>query len=307
MKPNGPVRIQVGALFAGLLVLAAGCGNLSEGPPIKLRLTAASDTTIRINWTAPSGSVPDSYVIAFIETGTSAWLDVGSATDSATEADHNPRGRTGRYRVSAIFGSRSYPSTQTPTSAPVHTGATTVGELNSAVYSGFGWNRDSGVGSIFTMGYASNADRVDFYITDWSAGFVGPDYYVASPDWGSHEPGGTGFVPVGSWRPNGFNSLSEDVRSPLPAFDSTRYASNLKLGSDSTIMAAVCTDTIVTFDTTLTIDTTTTIDTTVTIDTLRTVTRHYALVKLGSPDIASGTVPVETWFQRIGDLRLIQH
>jgi hypothetical protein len=147
--------------FAGLLVLAAGCGNLSEGPPTELLLTAASDTTIRISWTAPVGSVPDSYVIAFMETGTSAWNDVVSATDSATQADHNPLGRTGRYRVSAIFGSRSYPSAQTPTSAPAHTGATAVGELNSAVYSGFGWGRDSGAGSIFTMGYASNADRVD--------------------------------------------------------------------------------------------------------------------------------------------------
>jgi hypothetical protein len=289
VKPNGRARIRVDVLFTGLLVLAAGCGNLSEGPPTELLLTAASDTTIRINWTAPAGSVPDSYSIAFMETGTSVWLDVGSATDSATQADHNPRGRTGRYRVSAIFGSRSYAATQTPTSAPVHTGATAVGELNSAVYSGFGWDRGSGTGAIYTMGYASNADRVDFYITDWSTGFAGPDYYVASPDWGPYEPGGTGFVPVGSWRPNGFSALSAGVQSPLPAFDSTRYMNNLELGSDSTLVAVVCTDT------------------TVTADTFVMVSRHYALVRLGSPDTVSGTVQVETWFQRISDLRLIQH
>jgi hypothetical protein len=306
VKPNG-LRILADVLFSGLLVLAAGCGNLSEGPPTELLLTAASDTTIRISWTAPGGSVPDSYVIAFMETGTSAWHDVGSATDSVTKADHNPLGRTGRYRVSAVFGSRSYPSTQTPTSTPTHTGTTAVGELNSAVYSGFGWNRDSGAGSIFTMGYASNADRVDFYITDWSSGFAGPDYYVASPDWGPHEPGGTGFVPVGPWRPNGFTYLSEEGQLPLPAFDSTRYANNIKLGSDSTLMAVVCTDTAVAFDTTLIIDTTSTIDTTIAVDTLATVIRHYALVRLGSPDTVSGAVPVEAWFQRISDLRLIEH
>jgi len=292
VKPNGPVRVRVDVLFTGLLILAAGCGNLSEGPPTELLLTAASDTTVRISWTAPAGTVPDSYIIAFTETGDSAWLDVGSATDSATQADHNPLGRTGRYRVTAIFGSRSYPSTQTPTSAPVHTGATTVGELNSMVYSGFGWDRDSGTGSIFTMGYASNADRVDFYITDWSTGFAGPDYYVASPDWGPYEAGGTGFVPVGSWRPNGFSLLLESEQSPLPPFDSTRYANNRELGSDSTLVAVVCTDTIVTADTT---------------DTFVTVSRHYALVKFGSPDVVSGTVQVETWFQRIKNLRLIQH
>jgi hypothetical protein len=292
VKLNGLVRIQVDVLLTGLLVLAAGCGNLSEGPPTELLLTAASDTTIRISWTAPAGSVPDSYVIAFMETGTSAWLDAGSATDSATQADHNPLGRTGRYRISSVFGSKPYPATQTPTSAPVHTGAIAVGELNSTVYSGFGWDRDSGAGSIFTMGYASNADRVDFYITDWSAGFAGPDYYVASPDWGPYEPGGSGLVPVGSWRPNGFSPLPAGEQLPLPAFDSTRYANNLRLSSDSSLLAVVCTDTTVTADTT---------------DTFVTVNRHYALVRFGSPDTVSGTVQVETWFQRISDLRLIQH
>ena len=291
MKPNG-IRILVDVLFTGLLVLVAGCGHLGEGPPTDLLLTAASDTTIRISWTPPGGSVPDSYVISFMETRTSTWLDVGSAADSATQADHNPPGRTGRYRVTAVFGGRSYPATQTPTSAPVHSGATAVGELNSTVYSGFGWDRDSGTGSIFTMGYASNARRVDFYVTDWSTGFAGPDYYVASPDWGPYEPGGSGVVPVGPWRPRGFSSLSGGEQSPLPAFDSTRYANHLELGSDSTLVAVVCTDTIVTSDTT---------------DTFVTVSRHYALVKLGSPNVASGTVQVETWFQRISDLRLIQH
>jgi len=292
VKPNGRVRIQVDALFAGLLVLAVGCGHLSEGPPNNVVLTAASDTTIRISWAAPAGGVPDSYVLAFMETGTSSWLNFGTATDSATKADHNPLGRTGRYRVTAIFGGRSYPATQTPASAPVHSEAMTVGELNSPSYSGYGWDRDSGAGSVFTMRYASNADRVDFYVTDWGPGFAGPDYYIASPDWGPYEPGGTGFAPVGPWRPNVFSLLSAGAQAPLPAFDSTRYTNNLKLGSDSTFVAVVCTDTIVTADTT---------------DTLRTVSRHYALVRLGSPDVSSGTVQVETWFQLIQGLRLIQH
>jgi hypothetical protein len=57
-------------------------------------------------------------------------------------------------------------------------------------------------------------------------------------------------------------------------------------------VGVVCTDTTVTADTT---------------DTVVTVSRHYALVRLGSPDTVSGTVQVETWFQRIKGLRLIQH
>jgi hypothetical protein len=157
------------------------------------------------------------------------------------------------------------------------------------------------------MGYASNADHVDFYVTDWSTGSAGPDYYAASPDWGPYESGGAGFVPVGPWRPNGFLYLPEDEQSPLPAFDSTRYTNNLKLRLDSTLAAVVCTDTAVAFDTTLVIDTTSTIDTTIAVDTLATVIRHYALVRFRRPDTVSGTVQVESWFQRIRDLRLIQH
>jgi hypothetical protein len=291
-------------LLAGLLVafvFGAGCGQLSEGPPTDPVLTAASDTTVRISWSAPAGGVPDSYVVAFAETGTSAWLDFGTANDSATHADHNPLGRTGRYRVTAIFGGRFYSATETPTSAPVHTDVIQVGELNSAAYSGYGWERDRGTGSAFTMGYANNASHVDFYITDWATGFAGPAYSMASPDWGPYEPGGSGLVPVGSWRPNAFTYLSEGVQSPLLPFDSTRYANNLKLGLDSTLAAVVCTDTAITIDTTVAVDSV------ITIDTFVSVIRHYALVKLGSPDVANGTVQIETWFQRISDLRLIQH
>jgi len=294
VKPNGRVRVLVDAWLAGLVVgavLVAGC-RLSEGPPTDVVLAAASDTTVRITWTAPAGGVPDSYVVAFMQTGTSSWLDFGTATDSATQADHDPLGRTGRYRVTAIFGGRSYPATATPTSAPVHTDPKALGELNSTTYSGYGWQRDSGAGSVFTMGYASNSDRVDFYITDWATGFAGPTYSIASPDWGPYEPGGTGFVPAGAWRATGFSSFSADMHAPLPAFNSGSYGNNIELGPDSTFVAVVCTDTTITADTT---------------DTFVTVSRHYALVRLGSPDVPRGAVQVETWFQCVKDLRLIQH
>ncbi len=290
MSPNGQAQIRVAGLRIGLLVAAVAvlclteCGNLSEGPPTDVVLTAASDTTVRISWTAPAGGAPDSYVIAFMETGTSSWLDFGTATDSATKADHNPLGRTGRYRVTAIFGGRSYPTTEAPTSAPVHSDTIAVGELNSSSRSGYGWERDSGAGSVFTMGYASNADRVDFYITDWATGFAGPTYSMASPDWGPNDPGGAGVVPVGAWRATGFGLVLSGEQSPLPVFNSGSYSNNLELGPDSTLVAVCCTDT----------------------DTLGT-RRHFALVKTSNRDLGTGTVQIESWFQPITGLRLIQH
>ncbi len=290
MRPRIPGGRLLAAALAALL-WTAGCGRLDEGAPTDVVLAAASDTTVRLSWVAPGGNLPDSYLVAFMATGTSEWLDVGSAIDSATQADHNPAGRTGRYRVTAIYGDRPYPAAETPTSAPVHTAAIAVGELNGSASPGYGWSRDSGAGALFAMGYASNASRVDFYVTDWAIGSAGPDYYVASPDWGPREPGGSGLVPVGAWRPNGLKSVSEG-ESPLPPFDSTSYANNLKLAADSTLVAVVCTDTIFFADTT---------------DTFTTVERHYAIARFGSPDTVTGTVQVETWFQRIRDLRLIQH
>ncbi|MBN2465336.1 hypothetical protein JXD38_06905 [candidate division WOR-3 bacterium] len=293
MKPTGRSRMPSGGFLVPLLVVlicTAGCGRLDEGAPTEVVLTAASDTTVRVSWVAPGGHLPDSYVVAFMEIGSAVWLDVASAADSVEQTDHNPLGRTGRYRVTAVYGGRSYPAAQAPTSTPVHTIAMAVGELNNAVYSGYGWDRDSGVGSLSTMEYASNAARVDFYVTDWTAGFSGPDYYVASPDWGPCEPGG-GLVPTGSWRPNWLTSVSGSELS-LPPFDSTVYASSFKLAEDSTLVAVVGTDTVIFADTT---------------DTFATVRRHYAIAKFGRPDTIAGTVQVETWFQRISDLRLIQH
>jgi hypothetical protein len=133
------------------------------------------------------------------------------------------------------------------------------------------------------MRYASNADRVDFYITDWTTGYAGPTYAIASPDWGPNEPGGAGVVPTGAWRATTFSQALVSDQAPLPVLSSGRYGNNLELGADSTLVA-VCTDA----------------------DTLGT-GRYYALVKLGSPDTVNGTVQVETWLQRIKGLRLIQH
>jgi hypothetical protein len=292
VKSNGRVRRRAFGLRAGLPAAAVAvmglvaCSQLSEGPPTDIALSAATDTTVRVSWTPPAGAVPDSYVLAFSETGTSDWVGFGAVPDTVTRADHNPLGRTGRYRVSAVFRDREYPATEAPTSAPVHADVMAVGELNSPSYSAYGWERDSGGGSVFTMRYASNADRVDFYVTDWASGFGGPDYAMASPDWGPYEPGGAGFVPVGAWRATWFSSPPAGEQAPLPPLRSGGYANQMPLSADSTLVA-VCTD--------------------MTTGTLLGPDRYYALVRLGHPDVASGTVQIETWFQRIRGLRLIQH
>jgi hypothetical protein len=88
-------------------------------------------------------------------------------------------------------------------------------------------------------------------------------------------------VPPGAWRATTFSPVLFGEHAPLPAFNSGVYGNNLELSADSTLVA-VCTDTLGPF-------------------------RYYALVKLSGPDTANGTVRVETWFQLIKGLRLIQH
>jgi hypothetical protein len=282
VKLSAPARPARLLLIAALAALAStGCESFSGGAPFDVALTAATDTTVKVSWTAPPSGVPDSYVVAFMETGTSAWVDFGNVTDSATTTDHSPMGKTGKYRVTAMFGASTYVAAETPTSAPVHTEVTLVSELNAAGLPGYGWERDSGNGATFAMTYASKADKIDFYVTDWATGYAGPTYAIASPDWGPNEPGGTGVVPPGAWRATTFSPVLFGEHAPLPAFNSGVYGNNLELSADSTLVA-VCTDTLGPF-------------------------RYYALVKLSGPDTANGTVRVETWFQLIKGLRLIQH
>jgi hypothetical protein len=157
-----------GVVFALALTQCESTG----GAPTDIALTTATDTTVRVSWAAPAGGAPDSYVVAFMATGTSAWVDFDAVTDSATTTDHNPMGKTGKYRVTAVFGTSIYAAAETPTSAPVHTEATIVSELNAAGLSGYGWTRDSGNGVTFAMIYASKAAEIDFYITDWATGYM---------------------------------------------------------------------------------------------------------------------------------------
>jgi hypothetical protein len=259
--------------FVAAALLAAGCGT--GAPPSDIVLSAATDTTVRVSWTEPAAGPADSYVVSFKETGTEDWVDFRVATDSMTWADHDPQGKTGEYRVRAVYGGKAYEATETPTSTPVHTGPLTVSELNGPGLSGFGWTRDSGRGSPYAMTQAGSANRVDFYVTDWVAGFAGPTYYIASPDLGPGEP--SGIVPAGSWRVSAFTSLLAGGTRPLPAYPSASYHDYTEVPSTPALIGVYTADSC------------------------------YALVRIDSVDVASGTVHLTTWFQLVKGLRLIQH
>jgi hypothetical protein len=262
----------VGALAAVSLVIV-GCPALTGGAPTDVKLEMATDSTVKITWVAPTEGTPDKYIVAFMVTGGSTYADFDTVT--STTATHDPAGKTGKYKVTAVFGSETYDAANFPSSAPIATTAKTVGELNSADLAGYGWDRTAGTGTTYTMTQASSAANVDFYITDWAAGFAGPTYSIASPDEAPNDPGGV--APTGSWRINGYTNALANANDPLPTHSNTTYFNYTDLTTDPTLVGIYTAD------------------------------GYYALVKLSSYNYTSGNVQAEGWFQLVKGLRLVQH
>ncbi len=265
-------------LAIGLLALPAlllvQCDVISGGAPINVKLEAATDSTVKITWDAPIEGTPDKYVVYFMATGTSTYTKLGEPT--STTYTHDPAGKTGKYKVASDFGGTEYEALTIPSSAPVANAATSVSELNAAGNSGYGWARSTGTASTYSMTQASNAASVDFYITNFAANSSSTPYHIASPDLGPSDPGAV--VPAGSWRVNGFTNPLTDENAPLPAHSPTVYFNYTELSSDPVLVGCH-----------------TNAD------------DYYALVKLSGYNYGNGTVQVQSWFQTIKGLRLIQH
>jgi len=242
------------------------------GAPTGVALEAATDSTVKVWWTAPTGGTPDKYYVAFMATDAPTYTDFDTVT--TTYVVHDPAGKTGKYKVTAVFGSQTYDAASPPRTTPIATATTTVCELNGAGSAGYGWDRTAGAGSTYSMNYAGNAAYVDFYITDFGVGYAGP-YSIASPDVGPSDPGGT--VPAGSWRVNGFTNLLLNETDPLPSQSSFNYFNYTELTPDACLVGCHTDD------------------------------GYYALVKLSNYNTGTGTVSVQSWFQLIKGLRLIQH
>ena len=102
------------------------CDTITGDAPTNVKLEAATSTTIKVTWSAPSTSTPDRYIVSFMETGTSSYVKL-TPEPTTTTFDHNPAGKTGTYKVTAVFGSTEYDAATTPTSAPIATASTERG------------------------------------------------------------------------------------------------------------------------------------------------------------------------------------
>lgn len=262
------VALSLSALFL------VQCDSITGDAPTSITLEPATTdgSTVKVSWAAPASGSPDRYVVSFMETGTSSYVKL-TPEPTTTTFVHSPAGKTGKYMVTAIFGSTEYNSATTPTTTPFATASMNVSELNATGNSGYGWDRTTGEGATYSMEQASNAASVDFYSTDFANGSSGPTYSVASPDLGPTDPGNV--VPTGSWRVNSFSNLLTSESDPLPLHSNIAYFNYTDVSSTPAVLGAYTAD------------------------------GYYAMIRITSA--TGGTLACQTWFQMVKGLRLIQH
>ncbi len=266
---------------AALAVFVQSCGILG-GPALNVQVGAATDSTVQVVWTAPVEGAADNYLVYFKAVGETTFAFVGETTASVYV--HDPRGFTGTYKVTAVFGSESYESPEKPTTIPVHGDTITLFELNAdSSRCAYGWDRDSGLGEHYSMATVSSAGEVDFYISDFQTGYARSPYALVSPDKAdSIDLGAVGIVPEAAWRSNGFSNLLGGEEAPLPAFRTAPptyfiYTELVQLPALVGLYTAGDDE------------------------------KHYALVKVHEASTVTGACRVETWFQMVQGLRLIRH
>jgi hypothetical protein len=278
------LAVLTGAAALAALVVIQGCGVLG-GPPTGVAVSSGpdkSDSTVVISWTVPAEGGPDKFLVYFRAVMDSGYAFLGETT--GTSYPHDPHGMTGQYKVTALFGADSYDGAEKPTTVPIHSGTTTLFEINSdSSRCGYGWTRDSGMGDVFAMTDSANRLSVDFYVSDLQVGYGHPQYpySVVSPNVDSIDPG-AGIVPSADWRKNGFTNPLLDEMSPLPCqVDSpANYFIYTQIPQVPCYVGCY---------------------------TAGEEEKHYALIKVNSVDVASGQVQIESWYQLVAGLRLIRH
>lgn len=265
--------LALGFGFAALLILV-GCEGGTTGAPENFTIAAntAGDMVV-LTWEEPIDGTPDEYIVYFDEGSTGTF--VAETTIQDLTFTHDPAGATGDYRIAAVLGEDEYNS-EVLTTVPVATAAITLGELNAADFSGYGWDT-AFAGASYSMTNAANAPSVDFYVSNWAAGYATTPYGIWAPDQGPSDPGGV--VPAGSWKITAIgNSLITDPQAILPAHSATTYSQYCDMTSFPAYVAVY------------------------------TVDGYYALLGVASaPNTTNGTISLVSWVQPVKGLRLIAH
>lgn len=242
-------------------------------PPRRLRLFSYGGVFVQLAWDGMRPLDSAQYRVWFRATNSTGFVLVGVL--NRTTFIHDPGGATGDYTVSSLRGGEEIFAQETVSTRPVLTDTLVLGELNSGLTAGYGWDRVTGRAALYPMTDSASADLVDIYFTDFTSGYLGPGYYLASASLAPTDPGGG--VPAGAWRRTRLLGLPSGGGDPLPEYDSLLYLDRLDVNTFVSYAA------------------------------LHTPEGHYAFVTAISPSSVDGTVRIVGLFQRIPGLRLIQY
>jgi hypothetical protein len=236
--------------------------------PANFALTANTDgISVDLDWDAsPTSEEVDGYYIYFND----VLLD-SSTTNAYTHTDPQ---ESGDYYVTAYQGETESEASTELTTVPVLTATTSLGEINAATESGFGWNLTSGQGSTFSMADETNAGDIDLYFTDWQAGYAGT-YDIQNPADVVTDPGAGWLVGTTGWKVSGFIELT-------PVFDSVTTVPTTGYSSYLTVTEGFA-------------------------YAVYTEDGHYGMVEVIDIDVANGTISVRGAFQTVADLAILQH
>jgi len=252
------------------------------GPPLAPYLVADTDSAVTVLWSPPQTQSQCVYQVYFRGVKDSAYTLL--STTVSTLSRHMPQGATGWYKVAAKFGNTVYESPTVLSTVPIRTVVTALAELNSdPSLSGYGWDRESGAGSVFAMTDSANCSCVDFYVSDLQTGVGDPLDVVSPSKVDSFDAGAVGLVPQAAWRLTGFSNPLLDPQSPLPEYQpppNANYFIYTRVSSQPCYIACLTAG-----------------------DTLK----HYALIQVDSVDVPSGRIWIQSWYQSVPGLRLIQH
>lgn len=264
-------RDDAGLLSAWSDPLAVTVVDIPGGPASNLSLRAETDTTVRLTWSPPVEGRPNLYRVMFRSVG-DTWARALETGD--TTCEHNPSGKTGEYRVLAMFGAKFFEGPDTLSTIPVHSGTTTVGELSGPDLPGCGWPMPDWLAKAYEMGDTTWVDSVEFYVTDFKPGSEGPTYYLASPDLAPADTGGT--VPQGRWHSTRLAVLA-DEQGPVPAVGDSAWRGTVPVAAAPVVAAC------------------------------HTEHGYFAVVKVTQLRISNKDLRLQAWVQPVQGLRLLRH
>ena len=253
--------------FAALLVIVGCDGEVTLSAPENFTIAAAtSEIDVVLDWDEVTDEI-DGYYVYF---NTAA---VGTVT-TAGYTDMDPQ-ETGSYYVTAYLDEDESDPSTTESTAPYIADNITLAEINATGNSGLGWDRTDGSATTYTMADATNAALIDFYFSDWAAGYAGT-YEFYTPDLVETDPGVT-WPMSGTWNSCSFTEVLPDAFDDVTVLPASGYYNHTEVTATSAAYGVYTGD------------------------------DYFGMVEVKSINTGTGEVEVRVAFQPVQGLRILEH